>query len=54
MCEDLEQIAKLKFGKEMRAFTILGLAGGGGLGQAIHNNVQLGFHSRLGALILLT
>ena len=54
MCEDLEQIAKLKFGKEMRAFTILGLAGGGGLGQAIHNNVQLGFYSRLGALILLT
>ena len=39
MYEDLEQIAKLKFGKEMRAPTILGLVGGGGLGQAIHNNV---------------
>ena len=54
MYEDLEQIAKLKFGKEMRASTILALVGGGGLGQAIHNNVQLGFHSRLGTLILLT
>jgi ABC-type phosphate/phosphonate transport system permease subunit len=54
MYEDLEQIAKLKFGKEMRAPTILGLVGGGGLGQAIHNNVQLGFLPRLGTLNLLT
>jgi phosphonate transport system permease protein len=34
--------------------SILGLVGGGGLGQAIHNNVQLGFYPRLSTLILLT
>jgi phosphonate transport system permease protein len=37
----------------LRAATILGLVGGGGLGQAIYNNVQLGFYSRLSTLILL-
>jgi hypothetical protein len=35
------------------ASTILGLVGGGGLGQAIYNNVQLGFYTRLSTLILL-
>src|SRR5262249_33906484 len=30
----------------LRVSTILGLVGGGGLGQAIYNNVQLGFYSR--------
>ncbi len=33
--------------------TTLGLAGGGGLGHAIYNNVQLAFYSRLSTLILL-
>jgi phosphonate transport system permease protein len=37
----------------LRASTILGLVGGGGLGQAIYNNVQLGFYPRLSTLILL-
>lgn len=32
---------------------MLGLVGGGGLGQAIYNNVQLGFYNRLATLILL-
>ena len=36
----------------LRASTILGLAGGGGLGQAIYSNVQRGFYSRLSTLIL--
>jgi phosphonate transport system permease protein len=29
------------------------LVGGGGLGQAIYNNMQLGFYPRLSTLILL-
>ena len=32
---------------------ILNLASGGGLGQAIYNNLQLGFYTRLSTLILL-
>jgi phosphonate transport system permease protein len=37
----------------LRASTILGLVGGGGLEQAIYNNVQRGFYPRLTALNLL-
>jgi phosphonate transport system permease protein len=37
----------------LRVSAILGLVGGGGLGQAIYNNVQLGFYSRLGTLLLV-
>lgn len=36
----------------LRVSAILGLVGGGGLGQAIYNNVQLGFYPRLGTLLL--
>jgi phosphonate transport system permease protein len=43
----------LRWETNLRASTILGLVGGGGLGQAIYNNVQLGFYSRLTTLILL-
>ena len=43
----------LRWEMTVRASTILGLVGGGGLGQAIYNNVQLGFYSRLSTLILL-
>ena len=32
---------------------MLGLVGGGGLGQAIYNNVQLGFYPRVATLILM-
>jgi phosphonate transport system permease protein len=37
----------------LRISAILGLVGGGGLGQAIYNNVQLGFYARLGSLLLV-
>jgi phosphonate transport system permease protein len=43
----------LRWEVNLRASTILGLVGGGGLGQAIYNNVQLGFYSRLSTLVLL-
>jgi phosphonate transport system permease protein len=43
----------LRWETNLRASTILGLVGGGGLGQAIYNNVQLGFSARLSTLILL-
>lgn len=36
----------LRWEMNLRVSTILGLVGGGGLGQAIYNNVQLGFYSR--------
>lgn len=38
----------------LRASTILGLVDGDGLGQAIHNNVQLVFYPRLSTLVLMT
>jgi phosphonate transport system permease protein len=43
----------LRWETNLRVSTILGLVGGGGLGQAIYNNVQLGFYSRLTTLLLL-
>ena len=43
----------LRWEMNLRASTILGLVGGGGLGQAIYNNVQLGFYNRLSTFILL-
>lgn len=42
-----------ELGDQSAASTMLGLVGGGGLGQAIYNNVQLGFYNRLTTLILL-
>jgi phosphonate transport system permease protein len=49
----LSSFTVLRWEMNLRASTILGLVGGGGLGQAIYNNVQLGFYSRLSTLILL-
>ena len=43
----------LRLDMNLRASTILGLVGGGGLGQAIYNNIQLGFYPRLSTLILV-
>jgi phosphonate transport system permease protein len=43
----------LRWETNLRVSTILGLVGGGGLGQAVYNNVQLGFYSRLGTLLLV-
>jgi phosphonate transport system permease protein len=44
----------LRWGMNLRVSTILGMVGGGGLGQEIYNNVQLGFYQRVGTLILIT
>ncbi len=49
----LSSYTVLRWEMNLRASTILGLVGGGGLGQAIYNNVQLGFYPRLSTLILL-
>ena len=43
----------LRWEMNLRVSTILGLVGGGGLGQAIYNNVQLGFYPRLLTLITI-
>ena len=43
----------LRWEMNVRVSTILGLVGGGGLGQAIYNNLQLGFYTRLSTLILI-
>ncbi len=47
----------LRWDMNLRAATILGLVGGGGLGQALYNNVQLGLYAKvstlIGAVILL-
>jgi phosphonate transport system permease protein len=49
----LSSYTVLRWEMNLRASTILGLVGGGGLGQAIYNNVQLGFYNRLSTLILV-
>jgi len=49
----LSSYTVLRWETNLRASTILGLLGGGGLGQAIYNNVQLGFYPRLSTLILI-
>jgi len=41
----------LRWEMNLRVSTVLGLVGGGGLGQAVYNNVQLGFYTRLSTLI---
>lgn len=43
----------LRWEMNLRVSTVLGLVGGGGLGQAIYNNVQLGFYARLTTLVAL-
>jgi len=43
----------LRWETNLRVSTILGLVGGGGLGQAIYNNVQLGFYPRVATLIAI-
>jgi phosphonate transport system permease protein len=43
----------LRWETNLRVSAILGAVGGGGLGQAIYNNVQLGFYSRLATLLLV-
>lgn len=43
----------LRWEMNLRVSTVLGLVGGGGLGQAIYNNVQLGFYTRLTTLVAI-
>jgi len=43
----------LRWEMNLRVATILGLVGGGGLGQAIYNNVQLAFYARVSTLIAI-
>ncbi|HLF83869.1 MAG TPA: phosphate/phosphonate ABC transporter permease [Blastocatellia bacterium] len=43
----------LRWEMNIRVSTILGLVGGGGLGQAIYNNVQLGFYSRTTTIVAI-
>jgi len=43
----------LRWEMNLRVSTVLGLVGGGGLGQAIYHNVQLGFYPRVATLILI-
>lgn len=43
----------LRWETNLRVSTVLGLVGGGGLGQAIYNNIQLGFYTRVATLILV-
>lgn len=43
----------LRWDMNLRAATILGLVGGGGLGQVMYNDVQLGFYPRVATLILV-
>jgi phosphonate transport system permease protein len=42
----------LRWETNLRVSTVLGLVGGGGLGQAIYNNIQLGFYTKVATLIL--
>jgi len=49
----LRNYTLLRWEANLRVSTILGLVGGGGLGQAIYNNIQLGFYPRVATMILL-
>ena len=49
----LTSFTVLRWEMNVRVSTILGLVGGGGLGQAVYNNLQLGFYTRLTTLILI-
>jgi phosphonate transport system permease protein len=43
----------LRWEANLRISTILGLVGGGGLGQAIYNDIQLGFYQQVMTMILV-
>ncbi len=42
----------LRWEMNLRASTVIGLAGGGGIGVALYNDVQLGFYPRVATLII--
>ena len=43
----------LRFEANLRAATIVGLVGGGGIGLLMYNDIQLGFYDRVGTLIVV-
>jgi phosphonate transport system permease protein len=43
----------LRFEANLRAATVVGLVGGGGIGLVLYNDIQLGFYDRVGALIVI-
>jgi phosphonate transport system permease protein len=43
----------LRWEMNLRASTVVGLAGGGGVGLELYNNVQLGFYPRVATLLLV-
>jgi phosphonate transport system permease protein len=43
----------LRWENNLRASTVVGLVGGGGLGLALYNNVQLGFYGRASTLVVV-
>jgi phosphonate transport system permease protein len=43
----------LRWENNLRVSTVVGLVGGGGLGFAMYNSVQLGFYPRVATLILI-
>ncbi len=49
----LRNYSLLRWEANLRVSTILGLVGGGGLGQAIYNNIQLGFYQRVATMLVL-
>jgi phosphonate transport system permease protein len=51
--ETLLSYALLRWETNLRLATVVGLVGGGGLGLALYNDVQLGFYSRASTLVLI-
>jgi phosphonate transport system permease protein len=43
----------LRWETNLRASTVVGLVGGGGIGLAIYNNIQLGFYPRVATLVVV-
>ncbi|MEO7331841.1 MAG: ABC transporter permease subunit [Minicystis sp.] len=43
----------LRFEANLRAATVVGLVGGGGIGLVLYNDIQLGFYDRVGTLVVL-
>ena len=43
----------LRFEANLRAATVLGLVGGGGIGLILYNDIQLGFYDRVGTLMIV-
>jgi phosphonate transport system permease protein len=51
--ETLASYTLLRWEHNLRASTVVGLAGGGGLGLALYNAVQLGFYDRASTLVIV-